>query len=106
MNKRGDISTLVLVIGVFLVCAVAIFSFAFLNSSDKEKFASVIESMAKVNSFAEHIRFYENTGQDPASFLNITKKNGEYNITLNKIDEGERLFSVEYRIKARAQPPP
>jgi len=103
MNKRGDISTLVLVIGVFLVCTVAIFSFMFLNNSDKERFASVLENMAKVNSVAEQIRFYENIGQDPTSFLDITKKNNEYNITLNEIDGGERLFGVQYIIKAKAQ---
>ena len=104
-SRRGDISTFVLVIGVFLVCTLAIFSFIFFNNSNKESFENVVENMAIVNSIAEQIRFYENIGQDPASFLDITKENNEYNIALNKMDGDERLFGVQYIFRAKAQAP-
>ncbi len=105
MNKRGDISTLILVIGVFLVCAVTIFSFTFFNGSNKEKFAGVVENMAKANFIAEQIKFYENAGQDPLVFLNVIRKNNEYNITLNEMDGEERLFGVQYMFRTKAQAP-
>jgi hypothetical protein len=37
MNKEGDISTFVLVIGVFFVCAIAIFSFTFFKGTAEQK---------------------------------------------------------------------
>ena len=98
MNNRGDIATMVLVIGVFLVCGVAIFSFVFFNSYDRQSFANSLEIMASVNSIAEQVRFYENTGMQPEKILNITKQSDFYNSTLEKREGDKRLFYVEYKL--------
>lgn len=100
-NKEGDISTLILVIGVFLVCATAIFTFAFFNNSSAEKF-NVLSYMANVNSIREQIRFYESIGANPIDYLNITKENSNYLITAEKKTDEKREFYIEYRIPAKA----
>ncbi len=104
-SRKGDIPTLILVIGVFLVCAVAIFSFVFFNSFDRQSFTSSLESMAFVNSVAEQVRFYENIRLDPASFFEIDKGKGYYNITAEKKEGDERMFYVEYHIPLKTQSP-
>jgi flagellar basal body-associated protein FliL len=100
-NKRGDISTLILVIGVFLVCAIAIFSFAFFSSSATERF-NVLSYMASVNSIREQVRFYESIRADPVNYLDIKKEGTAYLITAEKKDEEKREFYVEYRIPAKS----
>lgn len=100
-NKRGDISTLILVIGVFLVCAIMIFSFLFFNTASMQKF-EVLGNMAFVNSIAEKIRFYENAELEPADFLDVKKENNMYNIISEKKSDETREFYVEYIIHARA----
>ena len=102
-DKRGDIPTLILVIGVFFVCAVAIFSFVFFSSSGRQSFSNVLESMAIINSIADQIRFYENAGLQPESFLGIKKENNNYNITSKKTENEEIVFYVEYIIPAKVQ---
>ena len=104
INKKGDISTLVLVIGVFLVCAVAIFSFAVFNISSQQKFLA-LQKMASVNSIAEQARFYENAGIKPEDYLDIKKGNGFYNITVEWKDDDKRLFYAEYIIPIKMKVP-
>ena len=103
-SRRGDISTLILVIGVFLVCAVAIFSFTLFRGSSSQKF-EVLDEMVFISSIAEQVRFYENAGLEPTDFLDIKKENNVYIITLQKIDGEERIFGVEYTIPVRFKSP-
>jgi len=102
-SRRGDIATLILVIGVFLVCAVMIFSFTFFNSGNKEKFANALEIMAKANLVGEQLKFYENAGENPMDFLNITKTGSDYYVIINEIEDEERVFGVQYRINPKTQ---
>ena len=103
-NKRGDISTFVLVIGVFLVCAVTIFSFMFFHSTDRESIQDSLEAMAKINFLEDQIRLYENLGLQPESFLNIKKENGSYLVNVSVIDDEERMFYVEHDFAAKTAP--
>ena len=102
-SRRGDIPTLILVIGVFLVCAIAIFSFAFFNNSSSEKF-NVLTYMATANSLREKIRFYENTGANPIDYLHVKAENGVYIITAEMKRGQTRQFYVEYRVPIKAKP--
>ena len=101
INKRGDISTFVLVIGVFFVCATALFAFAFFNSFSSQKF-NVLENMASLHSISEQIRFYENAGIEIPEYFNIKKAGNNYNITSIKMKNDERIFYVEYMLPIKS----
>jgi hypothetical protein len=102
MNKEGDISTFVLVIGVFFVCAIAIFSFTFFKGTAEQKF-DVLGNMAAVNSAAEQVRFYQNAGEAIPSYLNVKKEAGYYNITSQRMDGEKSVFYVEYKIPLKTE---
>lgn len=70
MNKKGDIPITILVIGVFAICGLAIFSFYISDSKIKEDFVNT-ELIEKINSFAEEIAFYKNLGKDPMQEMEI-----------------------------------
>lgn len=104
-NKRGDIATMILVIGVFLVCAVTIFSFVLFNGSDRQSFVNSLETMAAVNSMADSVRFYENAGLQPEKIIDITKWDKNYVLTLERNDSKKRLFYVEYKLPIKTFTP-
>ena len=60
-NKRGDISTTILVIGVFLVCGIAIFSFVNSMIQTRNSFVG-IGIVEKINMQAEEKVF---NGENP-----------------------------------------
>lgn len=106
-NKRGDIATMVLVIGVFLVCAITILSLAISLTSVNNDF-NVLQNMASINSAAEQARFFENAGLDPLDYLEIKKENNQYLLTSERmsddvsvswgLEKEKRVFYVEYKI--------
>jgi hypothetical protein len=63
-NKRGDIPIIVLVIGVFSICALLILSFNASSMSFKENFV-VLELVSNVNSMAEESFFYAKVDKVP-----------------------------------------
>jgi len=109
-SRKGDIPTLVLVIGVFLVCAVTILTLSISIISMNNGFES-LQSMVSVNSAAEQVRFYENAGLDVTSILDIKKENNYYLLTsetkskelltFSGIEKEKRMFYVEYKIPAK-----
>ena len=110
-SKRGDIPTLVLVIGVFLVCAVTILTLSISIISVNNEFEA-LQSMVSVNSVAEQVRFYENAGLDPTSMLDIKKGSDYYLLTsetkskelltFSGVDKEKRMFYVEYKIPIKS----
>ena len=74
-NKRGDISITLLVIGVFAVCALTLFSF-YLSGSDAKKIAIPALMSEKVNSLAEEVRFYKSPeiNKKPEELMDIFYK--------------------------------
>ncbi len=100
MNKKGDIPTLVLVVGVFLVCALIVFSIVLSIGTFKDNF-KVLNYIAAAKSTAEKIKFYENAGQNPTDFMNFIKKdNGDYVISVQTPEAQNKVFSMQYRIPA------
>ena len=103
-SKKGDIPTFILVIGVFLVCALTVISLT-ISFASVEKGFNVLQSMVSVNSIADQIRFYENAGLDPKNLLDIDKEGNYYVIISESLDNKERVFYVEYRIPAKSTLP-
>lgn len=124
-NKRGDIPITILVIGVFLVCSLALLSF-YLSGINEQKTATRLEMMREVNSLTDEIKFYRNPdiNKNPEALMDaFNKKNsndnpsysiinlgGKYTIDANYFDNkykvfgfgfGEKkiIFSVEYTFK-------
>ena len=95
MNKKGDIPTLILVIGVFLVCGLAIISFGISFNSTKQSF-EILENMVAVNSIAEQARFYENVGLKPEDILDLRRQGNFYNITSEKVLYGDRVIYIQH----------
>ena len=61
INRRGDIPIMVLVIGVFAVCALILLSFSSSSSGAKEKFVIIgmvsdVNSLVNVGSLIEKIK--------------------------------------------------
>jgi hypothetical protein len=60
-NKRGDIPVTILVIGVVVLCFLAIISFYIYDGSAKKSF-EVVEVVEQIKLQKEKIEFYENIG--------------------------------------------
>lgn len=98
LNKKGDIPTLVLVVGVFLVCALIVFSIVLSVDMFKDNF-KVLNYMAAAKSTAEKIKFYENAGQNPTDFMDFIKRDGgDYVISVQTPETQNKVFSMQYRI--------
>lgn len=82
-NRRGDVSITILVIGVFAICALAIFSFYSSTADFKESFKGIF-ILGKINSFSEEIKFYGNPDVklDPLEVMEIFNKPSEENDVL------------------------
>jgi hypothetical protein len=59
MNKRADISIIILVLGVVAVCSLAILSFYSSKISVENDFIG-LGIIEKINSFAEEVKFHQN----------------------------------------------
>ena len=80
MNKKGDISIVILVIGIIAVCFLAIFSFVKLNDKISDDFLGIglIETM---NSIEEEQDFYDETNFD-GNYGNLFER-GNVKIKIN-----------------------
>lgn len=91
INKRGDISTTILVIGVFAICGIALLSFYFSGIDSKESF-SRIEIIKNVNLIANEIKFYKNSevNKNPEEIMTaFTEKNNDSNVVYSAKKEGD-----------------
>ncbi len=119
-NKKGDIPTVILVLGVFIVCSLTLLNFYLAAGRDSSFFEGAV-LIKTVNEIAEDIRFYTKLGKSPEDALKLielsgeetekgnfkfsgTNNGGEYLIvgTLNEtkwdgIREGEWLVIVNYK---------
>ena len=69
MNKKADISIIILVLGVVAICILTIFSFVGVNNERKSDFLGIglIETM---NSIEEEINFYGETKFESGDYKN------------------------------------
>ena len=84
MNKRGDIPIVILVVGVFLVCILAITSFFVSNNSVKNSFP-VINTVEAASLLKEKISFYENLGYNEEQIKTL--------LNLQEDSQGNLVFS-------------
>lgn len=81
MNKRGDIPVTVLVLGVFAVCTMALFSFAYSNFKIGNSFVG-LDLVEKINSKYDEYSFYKTLGFDDNKIKTF-------------LEEGEKDFLFE-----------
>jgi hypothetical protein len=101
MNRRANIPITILVIGVFLICTLALISFILAKNSAKDSFAG-LTLMEKINSQIEDYSFNKDLGKVDVREDSFGKKV----FYQEKIDypmlpwKKERvIFSVEFPIK-------
>ena len=107
MNKRGDVPITILVIGVFTVCALALFTFFVADFKMSNSFVG-LKIMEEMNSDIDEYLFYKNGGKDEGSLnqlFSVVVEDGVEYIKKSKFassglgffgDENELLFSVRY----------
>ncbi len=95
-EKRADIPVTILVLGVLVICALAIVSFI-VSKNKSEENPLGIETIEAVNSDFEKFQFYKNLGfsnEEAAEKINATI---EGNFLVIKKQEPKKILSVEYR---------
>lgn len=107
MNKRGDVTITILVIGVFLLGAFALLSFFMSDFRFSNSFSS-ISVMEKANLEIDEYLFYKNSGvpmEKIYTFFEIKEDrnikflhNQKESTSYLGLKEGELLFSVDYPI--------
>jgi|TARA_B100002003_G_scaffold153457_1_gene142242 polynucleotide 5'-kinase involved in rRNA processing len=99
-NKKADIPVTILVIGVFAICSMAIFSFIYSTNNIQKDFVGVglIET---INSIEEEIKFYESIGKSPNEISGIFEevKFDGTNYIIKKDYGKDKKVLIEYKIK-------
>lgn len=108
-NKKADIPVMILVMGVFAICILAILSFNFSPKGNTSLFVGPY-LLEDVSSIAEQINFYESEGinfeylmnksiADSGADLEIKKDlDGRYILKESFRNADGPVFSVEYKI--------
>lgn len=109
-NKRGDVPITVLVIGVFSVCALALFTFFLYDYNVGNSFVGIKAMQEELAGIDEYM-FYKNSGMSQAdldSIFNVVEIDGVRYIQVEKrasggvlsiSDDGEKLlFLVRYPV--------
>ncbi|HTZ41982.1 MAG TPA: hypothetical protein VMC07_02115 [Candidatus Omnitrophota bacterium] len=105
MNKRGDISITLLVIGVFAVCALAILSFILNSQGSQGSFANP-EIFENASIQLENYYFYVNSGLTPQEAAQKVGGEIQNNVLILNVQQkdlsafvaGKTILSVQYRI--------
>lgn len=99
-NKKGDVPVMILVIGIFALCALAILSFYFVKFKALKSFEGYI-AVEKVNSLAEEYEFYTNVGlnQENADIATGVQNCDGGRCLIVVRDSGEREIRVVYPLK-------
>ncbi len=95
-NKRGDVPVMILVLGVFAICALVIISIIEVES-DKQKYSSGVLEMDEMNSKIEMYNFYQSIKMPEEKINELlevkTDSSGKNYISVEKIG-----FVVKYYI--------
>ena len=92
-NKRGEISIVILVIGIFAVCSLALITFFISSVKFKESFGG-IDLMEKINLQIENKTFYNENVEG----LYLEKKIEEREKWYSLEKKEKILFSVKYHL--------
>lgn len=98
MNKRADISIVILVIGIIAVCFLAIFSFVKVNGDIDDNFLGIglIETM---NSVEEEFNFYDEKGEFRGDYGRVFEREGFFGKV--KININDEKVNGIYIVKER-----
>ena len=101
LNKKGDLPVTLLVIGVFAICSLALFSFFYSDFKIKDSLKT-INLMEQIGSTKEDIMLYENV--DSGMIENLNYFNKEYEAENNifvkvKNENGYHVINAEYRVE-------
>jgi hypothetical protein len=99
MNKRGDITITILVIGVFMVCTAAIFSLYFSGTIVRDTSLGV-DTMEEMNSYIDKYEFgapYTKFKKDPTKIQTMDAAKRQV-LHLNKTKGDVIVFYVNYKI--------
>ena len=88
-STKGNIPITILVIGIVVVCVLALFTFFTSGSNVKESFTS-LSIVEKTNTFFETMKFYENLGKNPEQEMEIFQKNWF---------KGDSLQNITFRVE-------
>jgi len=97
-NKKGDIPVTILVLGVVMVCVLAILSFIFFGPNLTKGFAYV-GGVEEVAFDMEQISFYEKIGLSDLEIrekVEVHNEKGEEFLFWEKKEGDKSLFSVKY----------
>ena len=104
MNKRfykkGDVPVMILVLGVFVVCALALLSFYFVKFDVLKDFQGYLV-VEEANSFADEYYFYQNVGvnpQDAEKAANVQPCSGGKCVVVKKTFDGKDIV-VAYPLR-------
>lgn len=98
LDKRGDVSITLLVIGVFAICTLAILSFIFYTKANQGNFANT-ETFESLYLKVENFYFYLNSGLSAEESANKIGAQIEGNkLILNAQQEESRLFAPAKKI--------
>jgi hypothetical protein len=100
INKRGDISITILVIGVFSVCTLAIVSFMIYKAQNKNNSVNM-EIFENLSSAVEKYYFYINSGLSPSvAAANVGGQINGDQLILNSQQGSDKnpIISIKYII--------
>jgi len=91
-NKKGDIPVTILVIGVFVICGLAILSFYISDRGVRSGFDS-LETIQEITIEAEKISFYEKVGLSQEEIKDIIEIEGI--IKIEEDEQGRKYLYIE-----------
>ena len=98
-NKKGDIPTVILVLGVFIVCSLTLLNFYLVGVRDSGFFEGVLLIEA-VSEIADDVRFYDELGKDSLELTELSERveRGRFKLKGEKImkdkKEGYRIVGT------------
>lgn len=98
INKRGDIPVVILVIGVFAICTLAILSFKFASIKSDRGFSESIEAMQEMNSEIQKYQFYKDVGLDDSELRILFNIKGDKYLEVEKKLGEETIILVRYSL--------
>ena len=90
-NKKGEIPVVVLVIGIFVVCSLALVTFYMSDIRVKESFAG-LDTMQEMNIQIENASFYGDSVKEVYLEKNVFEREHWYSLS----ETEKTLFSVKY----------
>lgn len=93
-NKRGDIPILILVVGIVILCGIALASFYLSGEKNKGK-VDLIFNLQEIYTLAESIKFSGNI----ANYQNVREEGDNFIIEKKYFEDENILMEIKYTSK-------